>query len=137
MLFLQIYKFLPKNTVTNEIFLKRKWEHYAVNHFFTTFSNLFSQNQKSTQKRHVEFWKSQKRIEKLEKCYMPTIIKSNEGFYPLKTLPSYVGGSLHALHDFFGILKNENHQAQFTYMKSMSLKTEIQKVISSWPVFGG
>ena len=50
-------------------------------------------------------------------------------FFALKNLPSYVGGSLHALHDFFGILKNENHQAQFTYMKSMSLKTEIQKVI--------
>jgi len=60
---------------------------------------------------------------------MPTIIKSNEGFYPLKTLPSYVGSSLHALHDFFGILKNENHQAQFTYMKTMSEKNEIQKVI--------
>ena len=49
-------------------------------------------------------------------------------FLPLKNLPSYVGGYLHALHDFFRILKNENHQAQFTYMKSMSEKTEIQKV---------
>mgnify|MGYP003995730595 CR=1 FL=1 len=50
-------------------------------------------------------------------------------FFDPKNLPTYVGGYLHALHDFFGILKNENHQAQFTYMKSMSLKTEIQKVI--------
>ena len=49
-------------------------------------------------------------------------------FLPLKKPPSYVGSYLHALHDFFGILKNENHQAQFTYMKSMSEKTEIQKV---------
>ena len=50
-------------------------------------------------------------------------------FFALKNLPSYVGGSLHALHEIFRILKNENHQAQFTYMKSMSEKTEIQKVI--------
>ena len=50
-------------------------------------------------------------------------------FFALRNIPSYVGGYLHALHDFFRILKNENHQAQFTYMKSMSEKTEIQKVI--------
>jgi hypothetical protein len=50
-------------------------------------------------------------------------------FLGSKTPPSYVGGYLHALHDFSGFLKNENHQAQVTYMKSMSLKTEIQKVI--------
>jgi hypothetical protein len=54
-------------------------------------------------------------------------------FFALKNHPSYVGGSLHALHEFFGILKNENHQAQFTYMKSMSEKTEIQKVILRSP----
>jgi hypothetical protein len=47
------------------------------------------------------------------------------GFLPPKTLPSYEGGSLHALHGFFRKLKNENHQAQFTYIKSMSKKTEI------------
>ena len=52
-------------------------------------------------------------------------------FFALKNLPSYGGGYLHALHDFFGIVKNENHQAQFTYMKSMSEKTEIQKVTLS------
>jgi hypothetical protein len=45
-------------------------------------------------------------------------------FFTLKNLPTYVGGYLHTLHDFFGFLKNENHQAQFTYMKTMSLKTE-------------
>ena len=45
-------------------------------------------------------------------------------FFALKNIPSYVGGYLHALHDFFRILKNENHQAQVTYMKTMSLKTE-------------
>mgnify|MGYP003675897373 FL=1 len=50
-------------------------------------------------------------------------------FLGSKTAPSYVGGYLHALHDFFGFLKNENHQAQLAYMKIMSLKTEIQKVI--------
>jgi hypothetical protein len=54
-------------------------------------------------------------------------------FFAPKNLPSYVGSPLHALHDFFRILKNENHQAQFTYMKTMSEtmseKTEIQKVI--------
>ena len=54
-------------------------------------------------------------------------------FFALKNIPSYVGGYLHALHDFFRILKNENHQAQFTYMKSMSEKTEIQKVILRSP----
>ena len=48
-----------------------------------------------------------------------------------KTPPSYVGGYLHTLHDFFTFLRNGNHQAQFTYMKTMSLKTEIQKVIMS------
>jgi hypothetical protein len=52
-------------------------------------------------------------------------------FLGSKTPPSYVGGYLHALHDFFGFLKNENHQAQVTYMKFMSLKTEIKKVIMS------
>ena len=54
-------------------------------------------------------------------------------FFALKNLPSYVGSPLHALHNFFGFLKNENHQAQFTYMKSMSEKTEIQKVILRSP----
>ena len=52
-------------------------------------------------------------------------------FFALKIIPSYEGGYLHTLHDFFRILKNENHQAQFTYMKSMSEKTEIQKVTLS------
>jgi len=48
------------------------------------------------------------------------------GFLPPKTLPTYEGSYLHALHGFFRKLKNENHQAQFAYMKSMSKKTEIQ-----------
>jgi hypothetical protein len=46
-------------------------------------------------------------------------------FLPPKNVPTYEGDYLHALHDFFGILKNENHQAQFAYMKRMSLKNEI------------
>ena len=46
-------------------------------------------------------------------------------FLPPKNVPTYEGDSLHALHDFFRKLKNENHQAQFTYMKSMSQKNEI------------
>jgi len=49
-------------------------------------------------------------------------------FFGSKTVPTYVGGYLHALHEIFRILKNENHQAQFTYMKTIPLKTEIQKV---------
>ena len=52
--------------------------------------------------------------------------QTHPSFFDPKTLPSYEGGSLHALHGFFRKLKNENHQAQFTYMKSMSKKTEIQ-----------
>jgi len=46
-------------------------------------------------------------------------------FFALKNLPSYEGSSLHALHGFFDFLKNENHQAQFAYMKTMSEKNGI------------
>ena len=49
-------------------------------------------------------------------------------FLASKTPPSYVGGYLHTLHDFFGFLKNENHQAQFAYMKTMSLKNGIHSL---------
>ena len=36
-----------------------KIDHYALNHFFTTFFNSFSINQKSTQKTLCSFLKSQ------------------------------------------------------------------------------
>jgi hypothetical protein len=51
--------------------------------------------------------------------------QKHPSFFDPKNLPTYEGDSLHALHDFFRKLKNENHQAQFAYMKSMSLKNGI------------
>jgi hypothetical protein len=50
--------------------------------------------------------------------------QSHPSFLGSKTLPSYVGGYLHALHDFFVFFENKIYQAQFAYMKTMSLKTE-------------
>ena len=55
------------------------------------------------------------------------------GFLPPKTLPTYEGGSLHTLHGFFRKLKNENHQAQFTYIKACRKKLKFNIYIwISW-----
>ena len=53
-------------------------------HFHVFFNSNFKIS-KNAQKKHVDFWKSQKRIEKLEKSEIPTCIKNNQDFLPSKT----------------------------------------------------
>ena len=48
-------------------------------HFHVFFISNFKIS-KNTQKKHVEFWKSQKRIEKSCKSEIPTIIKDIQAF---------------------------------------------------------
>ena len=61
-------------SITNYKLFFLNLDHYALNHFFSTFSILFSKNQKSTQKPCVFFLKSQMTFENLYKSKIPTTI---------------------------------------------------------------
>ena len=45
-----LHKYIKKFTITNLELFFLSCEHYGHNHFFSTFSNLFSKNQNSTTK---------------------------------------------------------------------------------------
>ena len=125
------------------IFYSNKWKQSKMEmralcskSLFHVFSFLFPINKKTHIKSMLIFKILKIELKKVVKVKYLLLSKTSK-LFRVKNRSFICRGYLHTLHDFFGFLRNGNHQAQFTYMKTMSFKTEIEKTTYRFVGFRG